>query len=182
MNNKIKNFELKLLTYIHIYNVKYNKLKQDQQSQDQQDQQDQQEQQSQDQQSQEQQSQDRQEQQSQDQQSQDQSINQDKIKLEKIGNIEIIDKNINTEKKISKHLIYLIHKKNTNSIIELLYIILNKNGYNFDFINYNYELYNVIGINNIYIIDQKFKNLMYKFEGFCKIFIFIRGQFFVHHY
>lgn len=158
LDNKIKNFELKLLTYIHIYNVKYNKQRQDQQRQDQQDQQ------------------------SQDQQSQDQIINQDKIKLEKIGNIEIIDKNINNEKKISKHLRYLIHKKNINSIIELLYIILTKNGYDFDFINYNYELYNVIGVNNIYIIDQKFKSLMYKFESCCKIFIFIRGQFFVHYY
>ena len=160
LDNKIKNFELKLLTYIHIYNVKYNKLMQDHKSQDHQSQ----------------------DYQSQDQQSQDQSINQDNIKLEKIGNIEIIDKNINTEKKISKHLRYLIHKKNINSIIELLYIILTKNGYDFDFINYNYELYNVIGVNNIYIIDQKFKSLMYKFESCCKIFIFIRGHFFVHYY
>ena len=140
LEKKIQNFESKLLTYIHIYNLKYTK-------------------------------------------SNDTHINDTHIKLERIGNIEIIDKNVNNYKKnISNQLRYLIHKKKINAITKLLYIIVIKNGYDFDFINYNYDLYNVFDISNIYIIEQKLKNLIYKFEGHRKIFIFIRGHFFVHYY
>ena len=140
LNYKIKVFEIKLLTYIYIYNVKYTQLNQEQ-------------------------------------------IIQEHIQLERVCNIEIIYINFNNnKKKISKQLRYLIHKKNITEIIDLLYDILNKNGYDFDFINYKYELYNVIGLNNIYVIEEKLKSLIYNLKGNYKIFIFIKGQFFVHHY
>ena len=104
-------------------------------------------------------------------------------KLERIGNIEILYKNfINTNKKIVKHLRYLIYKLDILLIIETCHCILNNKGFVFDFINYNYDLYNVIGCKNIYVIHQKLKYLQLKFEVPCIIYILIRDKLFIHYY
>jgi hypothetical protein len=142
LDYKIKLFEIKLLTYIDIYNIKYT----------------------------------------------NETINifeNNNIKLERIGNIEIIHKNFNnTNKKIAKQLRYSIYKFKILLILEKCNYILNYKGVSFDFVNFNYELYNVIGIDkdSIYIIHKKKKELIYNFEGPCIIYIFIKDKIFTHHY
>ena len=106
--------------------------------------------------------------------------------LERIGNIEILYKNFtNNNKKISKNLRYSIYKLDILLIIESCNYILHTQGIYFDFINYNYDLYNVnndVGIKNIYIIHKKIKGLIFKFEGPCIIYILIRDKLFIHYY
>jgi hypothetical protein len=105
------------------------------------------------------------------------------LKLERIGNIEIITKNFNnTNKKIAKQLRYSIHKFNILLILEMCNYILKYKGVCYDFVNFNYELYNVININNIYVIHKKRKGLIYKFEGPCIIYILIKDKVFIHYY
>jgi hypothetical protein len=158
IDQKVKALEMKIMTYIDIYNIKYTKIYED---------------------------------------SDDYSNNNtDKdnntynpiikytiIKLERIGNIEILYKNFNNKNKIiNKRLIYFIHKINILVIIETLQYIMNIKGKYFDFNLYSYELFNVIGVNNINVIQQKNKNLNYNFTGSCIMLIFIRDKLFIHYY
>ena len=59
---------------------------------------------------------------------------------------------------------------------------MNIKGKYFDFNLYSYELFNVIGVNNINVIQQKNKNLNYNFTGSCIMLIFIRDKLFIHYY
>ena len=65
-----------------------------------------------------------------------------KFNLQRIGNIKnILDNLQNTKKKINKQLEYNIHKKKIFMILdEFLFLMINK-GYRYDYINYNYILY-----------------------------------------
>jgi hypothetical protein len=111
------------------------------------------------------------------------NLENNSIKLERIGNIEIITKNFNnTNKKIAKQLRYTIHKLNILLILETCNYILKYKGVCFDFIHFNYELYNVINMNHMYIIHKKRKGLIYKFEGPCIIYILIKDKVFIHYY
>jgi hypothetical protein len=160
LDDKIKHFEKKLSTYIDIYNKKQYHLQSQDQSQDQ------------------------------DIENtihknydQDHYFTHPSPSLERIGNIEILYKNFNNNnKKISKKLRYTIYKLDILLIIETCQYILNSHYIFFDFINYNYDLYNVIEIDNMYIIHQKLKGLIFKFEGPCIIYILIKDKLFIHYY
>ena len=163
IDNKVKAFEIKILTYIDIYNIKYIKINEDSDARD--------------------------------SVASDSSvaradsddskpiIKYSTIKLERIGNVEILYNNFNNKNKIiAKQLSYSIHKINMLVILDTLHYIMNTKERDFDFNIYNYELYNVIGIDNIYVIQQKNKNLNYNFTGSCIMLIFIRDKMFIHYY
>jgi hypothetical protein len=109
------------------------------------------------------------------------------IKLEKIGNIERLYQNFNNHtKKLNKQLRYSIHKINILVILDTLQYIINTKNLYFNFNLYSYKLYNVIGLDkdvkNIYVIQKKNKNSNYNFTGSCIMLIFIRDKMFVHYY
>ena len=105
------------------------------------------------------------------------------IKLERIGNIERLYQNFNNNTKcLNKELRYSIHKTNILVILDTLHYIMNTKDRYFDFTLYSYELYNVIGVDNIHIIQKKNKNLNYNFTGSCIMLIFIRDKMFIHYY
>jgi hypothetical protein len=110
-------------------------------------------------------------------------IKYNNIKLERIGNFETIYKNFNNDnKKIADKLSYSIHKQNILLILDKIQYIMSNKDYTFNFIIYNYELYIVNGIDNMYVIKQKNKNVIYKFEDSCIMLIFIRDKLFMHYY
>jgi len=156
IENKIKALEIKITTYIDIYNVKYTKLYDD----------------------------------IKDDSNTDTNTDTDNpiikytsIKLERIGNIERLYQNFNNNTKcLNKDLRYSIHKTNILTIINTLHYIMNKKEKYFDFTLYSYELYNVIGVNSVHIIQKKNKNLNYNFTGSCIMLIFIRDKMFIHYY
>ena len=169
LKDKIKQFELKLLTYIDIYNITYTNIYEN----------------------------------SSDNSSDNGSENYNyddtdnniikyyNIKLEKIGNIAAIYSNFsNITKYLENKLVYSIHKLNFMNLLSTLQFILQQKGHYLHFINYNYELFKVIGISidNMYIIQQKEKyrkginNLDINFEKYCKIFIFIKDKLFIYNY
>jgi hypothetical protein len=105
------------------------------------------------------------------------------ILLEKIGNINLLYKNYNNvNKKIANYLIFSIRKNHICNLLEHLYYLLDLKGYQFDFINYDYELYNINGVDNMYLIQKKLKGLTLNFMKSCVIFIFIRDKLFIHNY
>jgi len=105
------------------------------------------------------------------------------IKLEKIGNIELLYNNFsNLNKNLAKQLGYSIHQLNFWILFEKLDYILYKKHYIFNFKNYHYELYNVIGVEDIYVITKNLKGIITYFEKPCIIFIFIRNKLFIHNY
>ena len=113
------------------------------------------------------------------------------IKLEKIGNIEVIYRNFNNiNKHLAKQLLYSIHQLNFTDLFFTLQSILNKKGHYLYFINYTYELFKVIGISsdNMYVIQQKEKSkkgendLELNFEESCRMFIIIRDKLFTYTY
>ena len=113
------------------------------------------------------------------------------IKLEKIGNIASIYSNFsNLTKHLAKQLLYSIHQLNFIHLITTLQAILSKKGYYLHFINYTYELFKVTGISsdNMYVIQQKEKgkkgenNLELNFEESCRMFIIIRDKLFTYTY
>lgn len=161
IDNKLKALEIKIMTYIDIYNIKYTKIYEDNDLD------------------------------GGDEDKNNAEKNGDNkpiikyttIKLERIGNVERLYKNFNNKNKIiNKHLRYIIHKINILLIIETLQYIMNIKGKYFDFNLYSYELFNVIGVNNINVIQQKNKNLNYNFTGSCIMLIFIRDKLFIHYY
>ena len=165
IQNKIKAFEIKLSTYIDIYNITYasfmNYINDNDDNDNDND----------------------------DDNDDDYEIINDKIikynniKLEKIGNIEIIYRNFhNTNKHIAKQLHYSIYQLNFIILFDKFQYILNEKGYTFNFINYSYNLYNVIGIDNMYIIHTNSKGNFLHFEDPCIIFIFIRDKLFLYNY
>jgi len=110
-------------------------------------------------------------------------IKYDTILIEKIGNIELLYKNYNNlNKKIANHLLFYIRKNEILNLLEHLYYILYLKGYIFDFINYNYELYKINGVDNMYLIQKKIKGLNINFMKPCVIYIFIRDKLFIHNY
>ena len=151
-DTKINLFEKKLSTYIDIYNIKYTNISENGESNE-------------------------------STVSTDKIIKYNNIKLERIGNIETIYKKFyNVNKNLAQKLSYSIHKKNTLIVIDNLKYIINSKGYNFNFISYNYELFKVIDIDNMYVIQQKNKNLIYKFDSSCIMLIFIRDKLYIHYY
>ena len=113
------------------------------------------------------------------------------IKLEKIGNIEVISRNFNNiTKHLAKQLLYSIYQINFTNLFHTLQSILNKKGHYLDFINYTYELFKVIGISidNMYVIQQKEKSkkgineLEINFAKYCRMFIIIRDKLFIYNY
>jgi hypothetical protein len=105
------------------------------------------------------------------------------ILLEKIGNINILYKNYNNvNKKIANYLIFSIRKNHICNLLEHLYYLLDLKGYQFNFINYDYELYNINGVDNMYLIQKKLKGLTINFMKPCVLFIFIRDKLFIHNY
>jgi len=110
-------------------------------------------------------------------------VKYDTILIEKIGNIEVLYKNYNNlNKKIANHLLFYIRKTEILNLLEHLYYILYLKGYIFDFINYNYELYKINGVDNMYLIQKKIKGLNINFMKPCVIYIFIRDKLFIHNY
>ena len=110
-------------------------------------------------------------------------IEYSQIVLEKIGNIEHLNRNFNnTTKKLEHKLIYSIRKWQYIDLIEHLYYILCLKGYNFNFIDYDYDLYCIHNLNMIYIIHKKIKGSNINFEKPCSIFIFIRDKLFTYNY
>lgn len=181
IENKIKAFEIKLLTYIDIYNIKFTKMYETETNTDT----------------------DNNETQYEnlennikcnitfnyDKDDNDNPIiNYTTIKLERIGNLEKIYNNFtNIKKSLNKKLIYRIHKLNILLIIEICKYIMENKGYTLNFINYRYELYNVIGVYNTYVIQQTNKNIYnsnyyLNFIGSCIMFIFIKDKLFIHYY
>ena len=117
-------------------------------------------------------------------------INYTTVKLERIGNVERLYKNFtNTKKLLHKQLSYSLHKITILVIINTLHYIMIAKGKPFNFDLYNYELYNVIGVDTIYVIQQKNKNKnlnynennKYTTES-CVMLIFIRDKMFIHYY
>ena len=162
IENKIKALEIKITTYIDIYNVKYTKLydniKDDSNTDTDTDT-------------------------DTDTNTKNPIIKYTSIKLERIGNIERLYKNFNNNTKcLNKELRYSIHKTNILVILDTLHYIMNRKDRYFDFTLYSYELYNVIGVDNIHVIQKKNKNLNYNFTGSCIMLIFIRDKMFIHYY
>jgi hypothetical protein len=105
------------------------------------------------------------------------------IKLEKIGNLELLYNNFsNINKELAKQLGYSIHQDNFWILFEKLDYILYKKHYIFNFKTYHYELYNVIGVDDMYVIKKNVKGIIKHFEKPCIIFIFIRDRLFIHNY
>ena len=173
IENKVKALEIKITTYIDIYNVKYTTLYDDSDSGD---------------------DNDVDSDDDNDTDNDTKTNNTDSetnnpiityttIKLERIGNIERLYQNFNnTNKFINKELRYSIHKVNILVILDTLHYIMNKKDRYFDFNLYNYELFILIGVDNIHVIQKKNKNLNYNFTGSCIMFIFIRDKMFIHYY
>ena len=160
IENKIKALEIKITTYIDIYNVKYTTLYDDNNNNDDTDDTD-----------------------DTDTKTNNPIIKYTSIKLERIGNIEKLYKNFNnTNKCLNKELRYSIHKTHILVILDTLHYIMNKKDKYFDFNLYSYELYTIIGVEYIYMIQQKNQNLNYNFTGSCIMFIFIRDKMFIHYY
>lgn len=110
-------------------------------------------------------------------------IEYSEIILEKIGNIEKLNRNFNnTYKKLEHKLIYSLCKWKYMDLIEHLYYILRVKGYDFNFIQYDYDLFCIHNLNMIYIIHKKIKGLKINFEKPCSIFIFIRDTLFTYNY
>jgi hypothetical protein len=156
IENKKKALEIKITTYIDIYNVKYTKLydtiKDDSNTDT-------------------------------DSNTNNPIIKYTSINLERIGNIERLYKNFNnTTKYLNKELRYSIHKTHILIILDTLHYIMNRKDRYFDFNLYSYELYNVIGVDNVHVIQKKNKNLNYNFTGSCIMLIFIRDKMFIHYY
>ena len=106
-----------------------------------------------------------------------------KIYIEKIGNIELLYKNYNNlNKKIANYLIFFIRKNHICNLLDHLYYILDLKGYYFDFINYDYELYKINGVDNMYLIQKKIKGITINFMKPCVLYIFIRDKLFIHNY
>ena len=134
IENKVKALEIKITTYIDIYNVKYTTLYDNDDN---------------------------------DNSNVDSNTDTDSntknpiikytsIKLERIGNIERLYKNFNnTTKCLNKELRYSIHKTNILVILDTLHYIMNTKDRYFDFTLYSYELYIVIGVDNIHVIQKK---------------------------
>ena len=111
------------------------------------------------------------------------SIEYSEIILEKIGNIEKLNRNFNnTYKKLEHKLIYSLCKWKYMDLIEHLYYILRLKGYDFNFIQYDYDLFCIHNLNMIYIIHKKIKGSNINFEKPCIIFIFIRDTLFTYNY
>jgi len=178
LKNKIKVFEIKLLTYIDLYNITYTTVyKNDESNDDSND--------------------DSNDERNLTQLTQslhlmnDNIIQYYNIKLEKIGNIASIYSNFsNLTKHLAKQLLYSIHQLNFINLMTTLQSILNKKGYYLQFIYYTYELFKVIGISsdNMYVIQQKEKgkkgenDLELNFEESCRMFIIIRDKLFTYTY
>lgn len=117
-------------------------------------------------------------------------INYTTVKLERIGNVEKLYKNFTNNKKlIHKKLSYSLHKITILVILNTLHYIMISKGKPFNFDLYNYELYNVIGVDTIYVIQQKNKNLNFNYNEndkytteSCIMLIFIRDKMFIHYY
>lgn len=110
-------------------------------------------------------------------------IEYSEIILEKIGNIEKLNRNVNnTHKKLEQKLIYSLCKWKYMELIEHLYYILRLKGYDFNFIQYDYDLFCIHNLNMIYIIHKKIKGSNINFEKPCIIFIFIRDTLFTYNY
>jgi hypothetical protein len=183
LKNKIKLFEIKLLSYIDIYNITYTTIYKTNDSGRNSD--------------------DESNESSESHESHESNLNQSlqsmnysiiqyyNIKLEKIGNIEVIYRNFNNiNKHLAKQLLYSIHQLNFTDLFFTLQSILNKKGHYLYFINYTYELFKVIGISsdNMYVIQQKEKSkkgendLELNFEESCRMFIIIRDKLFTYTY
>jgi hypothetical protein len=105
------------------------------------------------------------------------------IFIEKIGNIELLYRNYNNlNKKIANYLIFYIRKKYICNLLEHLYYILDLKGFIFDFIIYDYELYKINGVDNMYLIQKKIKGITINFMKPCVLYIFIRDKLFIHNY
>ena len=110
-------------------------------------------------------------------------IKYDTIFIEKIGNIELLYKNYNNlNKKIANYLLFSIRKTEILNLLEHLYYIIDSKGYYFDFISYDYELYKINGVDDMYLIQKKIKGLAINFMKPCVIYIFIRDKLFIHNY
>jgi len=110
-------------------------------------------------------------------------VKYDTILIEKIGNIELLYKNYNNlNKKIANHLLFYIRKNEILNLLERLYYIIDLKGYYFDFISYDYELYKINGVDDMYLIQKKIKGLTINFMKPCVIYIFIRDKLFIHNY
>jgi len=111
------------------------------------------------------------------------TIKYDTIFIEKIGNIELLYKNYNNlNKKIANYLLFSIRKTEILNLLEHLYYIIDLKGYYFDFISYDYELYKINGVDDMYLIQKKIKGLAINFMKPCVIYIFIRDKLFIHNY
>jgi len=155
MYNKLKALEIKILTYIDIYNLKYTENDTNTNTNT--------------------------------DTNNTNMITCTSIKLEKIGNIERLYQNFNNHtKKLNKQLRYSIHKLNILVILDTLQYIINTKNLYFNFNLYSYKLYNVIGLDkdvqDIYVIQKKYKNSNYNFTGSCIMLIFIRDKLFLHYY
>jgi hypothetical protein len=110
-------------------------------------------------------------------------IKYDTILIEKIGNIEVLYKNYNNlNKKIANYLLFSIRKTEILNLLEHLYYIIDLKGYYFDFISYDYELYKINGVDDMYLIQKKIKGLAINFMKPCVIYIFIRDKLFIYNY
>ena len=159
MYNKLKALEIKILTYIDIYNLKYTDNDTNTNTDTNTD----------------------------TDTNTSNMITCTSIKLEKIGNIERLYQNFNNHtKKLNKQLRYSIHKINILVILDTLQYIINTKNLYFNFNLYSYKLYNVIGLDkdvqDIYVIQKKNKNYNLDFTGSSIMLIFIRDKLFLHYY